>query len=162
MKARKKNNVKIWFCLISVTDVASQDWNLYIIKGDLAAIQTVCPHQGLLLRSHVDQMTLHSLQWLNHSYIWPYMHKSPQTPWVALCPASPQRPVFAFKWHWAPNCTRSQLPRLSHPLINSTQHHFLHSLTVPSSCVCVLASEARTPPMTEIRGGRKSVGRGVH
>lgn len=47
-----------------------------------------------------------------------------------------RRPVSALKCHWAPDCTRSHPARLSHPLINSTQHHFLHSLTVPSLCAC--------------------------
>lgn len=39
-----------------------------------------------------------------------------------------------------PDHTGSQPRRLSHPLINSTQRHFLHSLTVPRLCVCVCVS----------------------
>lgn len=70
---------------------------------------------------------------------------------VPLRPSGPGRP--ALEWHRAPDCTRSRPPRLSHPLINSTQHHFLHSLTVPSLCVCVCepASKGQAhPPMPEM------------
>lgn len=140
-------------------------------KGDLALVLTVCSHQDLFLRTPVDHMSSHGLQWLNHSRSStsdPVCTKALKTASGALCPSSPQRPASAFSRCRAPDCARPQPPRRSHPLINSTQHHFLHSLTVPSSCacvcVCVFAGVRGQNPShaRDCRGGRKSVGRGAH
>lgn len=88
-----------------------------------------------------------------HVRLYSSIYKSPQVPWGAL------RSSLSFKSSKTRVCSQvasstrlhqvSTTPAFSHPLINSTQHHFLHSLTVPSLCVCVcvLASEARIPPM---------------
>lgn len=57
--------------------------------------------------------------------------KTQESPQVTALPRSPERPVPSPD-PWTPDCTQSCTPRLSHPLINSTQHHFLHSLTVPN------------------------------
>jgi len=54
----------------------------------------------------------------------------------AHCPSSPPRPVSALQWHRAADFAQAQPPRLSHPLINSTQRHIRHSLTVSAWVWC--------------------------
>ncbi len=168
-----KSTIKVWFCAVTVADAASQAWHQYIIKS----------HQGSTVFEKPSHLQITSI-WLHSTY----------TSWAAPASASltlqqpAQKPSCALRSHLSFKASKNPYllssgtehqiaPGLNHPsfltlLINSTQHHFLHSVTVPSQCVCVCVCvsmcvrtgvKVQNPSHArDGRGGRKSGCRGAH